>query len=213
MLIVFEGIDGSGKTTAAKHFAGAIRATYTREPTDGVYGKLIRQAASLGHRLVDELGAFIADRREHVYWLNTTTELYRGLPGEIVVMDRYYHSNAVYQATNDRSPLDIVAMNDFAPVPDLTFVFDIAPERAYERLERRGQLTAFESVSGLERARELYLTLAEDLRQAGHNIVVIDADTTPAEINVAVVRHAFDVVKPLIPAWRNLTHESWLCPL
>ena len=41
--IVFEGIDGSGKTVQSKKLSKSIDGYYTYEPTDGEIGKLIRR--------------------------------------------------------------------------------------------------------------------------------------------------------------------------
>ena len=47
LLIAFEGIDGTGKTTQLQYLARALRergygVVETREPTNGTYGKKIR---------------------------------------------------------------------------------------------------------------------------------------------------------------------------
>ena len=48
ILIAFEGVDGTGKSTQARLLAEALRlagrtVVLTREPTDGPYGQMIRQ--------------------------------------------------------------------------------------------------------------------------------------------------------------------------
>src|SRR5262245_42547095 len=93
ILIVVEGIDGAGKSTQVRRIAEALRAVgetvvQSREPTDGPWGRKIRESAVSGRMsLADELHAFVEDRREHVAGV-IRPALDRG---EIVVLDRYYY--------------------------------------------------------------------------------------------------------------------------
>ncbi|MBL9085553.1 MAG: dTMP kinase, partial [Planctomycetia bacterium] len=89
-MIVFEGIDGAGKTTQVGLLVDALRragedVVSSKEPTRGPWGMKIRESAVKG-RLpeAEELQAFIEDRREHVRDL-VGPALERGA---IVVLDR-----------------------------------------------------------------------------------------------------------------------------
>ena len=70
--VVFEGIDGSGKTLQTSLLVESLRAhldpLQVREPTDGPCGQEIRRRALLGPPMtpVEELELFLADRRQHV---------------------------------------------------------------------------------------------------------------------------------------------------
>src|SRR4051794_7439187 len=77
--IVFEGLDGAGTTTQAQRLVEALRAAglpahFTREPSDGPIGTLLRQALTRrltlpeGRRLTPETLAllFAADRMDHL---------------------------------------------------------------------------------------------------------------------------------------------------
>ncbi|NNM28440.1 MAG: dTMP kinase, partial [Akkermansiaceae bacterium] len=72
LLIVFEGIDGTGKSTQARMIADWLReeghrVVVSREPTDGPFGTRLRESASKGRLSPeDELQLFHQDRREHV---------------------------------------------------------------------------------------------------------------------------------------------------
>lgn len=46
MFIVFEGIDGSGKTTQSKLLAKKMDAFWTYEPSNSLVGKIIREILS-----------------------------------------------------------------------------------------------------------------------------------------------------------------------
>lgn len=159
-LVVFEGIDGAGKTTQAHRLVETVKATgrtasYTKEPTDGVWGQKIRRSAEAERMpMEEELHAFLEDRREHVRDL-----LAPGLAaGEVIVLDRYYFSTAAYQGARGADPQEILRSNEaFAPPPDLLVFLDIPVEVAMERIRRRGLgKNSFEKADALERSRQIF---------------------------------------------------------
>ena len=138
-LIALEGVDGSGKTTQARLLAAALKdrglkATLTREPTDGRQGeKLRRYLAGPARHLsaAAELALFTADRRDHVRQV-ISPGLAAGL---IVISDRYYYSSVAYQGALGLDPGAILALNQaFAPPPDLVFILTLPISRAIARL-------------------------------------------------------------------------------
>nr|MDP6657848.1 dTMP kinase [Nitrospinaceae bacterium] len=100
-LIVFEGIDGTGKSTQCQKMETRMReygvpVIRLREPTDGVWGQKIRKILSDGRGAVtpkEELTWFIEDRREDVE-KNILPALREN---KVVLLDRYYYSTAAYQ--------------------------------------------------------------------------------------------------------------------
>ncbi len=106
ILIVFDGIDGGGKTTQAKLLADILTAAgetvvLSKEPTDGPWGKQLRASATTGRMsLADELHAFTEDRKQHVTNL-IAPALARG---EIVILDRYFYSTIAYQGARGTVP-------------------------------------------------------------------------------------------------------------
>jgi dTMP kinase len=166
VLVAFEGIDGSGKSTQARLFAEwarqklGLEVISTREPTDGPWGKKIRQARFTARMSPeDELAAFIADRREHVETL-IKPALARGA---VVVIDRYYYSTVAYQGARGLNPQALLALNRaFAPVPDLVVLVDLDPKAALERISARGEGTdLFETLTALTKVREIFLSLID----------------------------------------------------
>ena len=72
VLVAVEGIDGAGKTTQVERLTELFtREGYsvvrTKEPTDGPWGRKLRESATTGRLSPeDELDTFLRDRREHV---------------------------------------------------------------------------------------------------------------------------------------------------
>ena len=119
LLITLEGIDGSGKSTAAKHIASRLaetiperRLVLTAEPTTGQVGQILRaEMARASNTLtgpsaaqrMHELFLFMADHAHHL----TKTVLPSLEAGAIVLSDRYADSTAAYQG---------VTLNGIVPV-------------------------------------------------------------------------------------------------
>lgn len=182
VLIAFEGIDGSGKSTQALRLTDALRArghvvTFLREPGDSAYGRELRRIFVEGRDVSpeEEMRLFLEDRKIDVRD-NIAPALERG---EIVVMDRYYLSSVVYQGALGLDPAMILAKNEaIAPRPDLTLVFDLDPGVALERIRAaRGEANTFEDGDYLVRVRALYLRHVD-----GERVQAIDAARDPETV-------------------------------
>jgi dTMP kinase len=181
VLVAFEGIDGSGKSTQARRFADWVQArgrevVRTREPTDGPWGTKIRQARFTARLSpADELAAFVADRKEHVATL-IAPALARGA---VVVVDRYYYSTAAYQGARGLDRDELLAVNRaFAPKPDVVVLVDVEPQRALERIAARGEgQDLFETLEALTRVRENFLSLARE-----PHVARVDGAGSPDEV-------------------------------
>ena len=193
-LIVFEGIDGTGKTTQLSLLARALSdrglpVVSTREPTDGKYGKKIRELyRNRGSvSLQEELELFLADRREHVREL-----LGPALQsGKIVLCDRYVLSTVAYQGAAGLDRDEIMAQNSFAPIPDLTLLFQASPETGIARITgKRGEsLNDFEQAATLTRVAEIFASLDQPY------IRRIDATGTITTIHESVICAVEHVIK------------------
>ena len=190
-LIVFEGIDGTGKTTQALKLVEALeeaghRAVYFREPSDSVWGKKIREMAVREDSLTpeEEYALFLNDRRENVRKnLKPSVE-----KGHIVVLDRYYFSTMAYQGAKGISVEKIKEENEaFALRPDLVLIFDLDPEQGLGRIgDRENRDVLFEREDYLKKVREIFLNLE------GDRFIRIDAslpiDTVAARVKEIVFR-------------------------
>ena len=187
-LIVFEGIDGSGKTTLSRMFHERLLqegtpALWLREPTDSPLGDRIRRIAQEQDALSpqEELQLFLDDRR----WDVETNLLPALRAGKTGVMDRYYYSNACYQGARGLDVGAILRANrEFAPEPHRVFIIDVRVDRALERIGRARQSVArlFEKRDFLEKVRANYLSLR------GRNLAVIDGNPGLEEVFAAVLR-------------------------
>ncbi len=166
MLIAFEGIDGTGKSSQIEFLAAALRkmgqqVLCTREPTDGEYGRRIRELYVRRDQVSreEELELFLADRREHVAQI-IQPSLDRG---QVVLTDRYYFSTVAYQGANGMDPDDILRQNDFAPRPDLVLLIDLPVSESLRRITRnRGDIpNTFEQADYLQRVKAVFDQLAD----------------------------------------------------
>jgi dTMP kinase len=141
LLIVLEGIDGSGKTTQARALLRRLRrrgrrAVFFREPTRGRWGREIKRLAARADSLTpeEELELFVKDRRENV-GKNLEPAL---AAGKVVVLDRYYFSTIAYQGAKGIDPGRIRRMNEaFAIAPDLVVILDVDAAAGLARIANR----------------------------------------------------------------------------
>jgi len=189
-LIVFEGIDGCGKSTQLTRAAVALRArgidpVVTREPTDGPWGRKIRAMAQSGEAVSPEteLEWFFEDRRDHM------REVVRPAlaVGCVVLSDRSYISTVAYQGARGLDAAKILADSEAEfEKPDLVLLFELTPEAGLARVAARGGKSepVFENQPFQERVANEFAALDVD------GLVRIDADRTEEEI-------ARDVAKAL----------------
>jgi len=164
--IVFEGIDGSGKSTQARLLAQALQARglpvlATRQPSDGAVGKVMRSATDGILPLENETMALLvaADRFQHVH-----DEIKPALAaGKFVICDRFYHSSFAFQGIDDGAFARVAAYNAqviASQKPDITFFLDVPPEECMHRITAgRNYGGRYDSVAQLTAVRARYLQI------------------------------------------------------
>ncbi len=182
VFMVFEGIDGSGKTTLSEMLfeylsENGIPTVLGREPTGGRWGNRLRAMLQQDNADAAELlNLFIKDREDDVKSIiQPAIE-----SGKAVILDRYYFSNAAYQGAMGISPASIIQENrkkNF-PKPDRVYFIDITPELALKRINfRNNQKEIFEKAEFLKKVSEIYHKIADG------SFVIIDGSKTTEEIS------------------------------
>ncbi len=197
MFISFEGIEGSGKSTAqrllAEHLQGlGYDPLLTREPGGCALGRSLRpillDARTRGLSSRAELYLFLADRAQHV------AEVIRPAleAGQTVLCDRYADSTLAYQGYGrGLDPEHLRRINDMATgglMPDLTLLLDLPVHCGLERagLRNREEGTVLsegrfdaESLEFHERVPQGYRSLAAEEPE---RFAIIDAAQPPEDV-------------------------------
>lgn len=196
MLIALEGIDYSGKTTAAHKLVDELNkqgvdAVYLREPTNESPASMLIKHLSNGTdphiTNVTLTSLFILDRLYDIVY-NIRPLLSQG---KTIVMDRYFLSNAVYQGLYSEDWHELLTYNRlFAPEPDITFVLIVSHEELTRRMIERAKvgqetdLTTEDQLAHLLVLQQIYKTIAfdEDHKDTIGNYICIHADMSPFEV-------------------------------
>lgn len=187
--IVFEGIDGAGKSTQIEKLRQKLikegrKVFITAEPTTSVTGGILRDALSGNYRrTASELAAmFLSDRVFHN--VNENVGINQALEkGFDVISDRYYYSSFAYQGLD--SDIDwVINMNLNCPdirKPDLCIFLDLDAEKSKSRIEtNRATVEIFEKEEILNKIRNKFFDVFK--RLPDENIEVIDASGSVDEV-------------------------------
>lgn len=185
LFISFEGIDGVGKTTqveALKDYLQSLgrEVVVTREPGGTSLGKSLREILLHGSFVSTRTEAllFAADRAQHVAEV-ILPALNRGA---VVITDRYIDSSLAYQSGGRELTMDDVqSLSEWATNslwPDRTYLLDMQPEAAFERLHREQDRMESAGIDFARRTREAFLDLAQEFEERYR---VLDA-TCSAEV-------------------------------
>ncbi|MGE6517280.1 dTMP kinase [Lysinibacillus sphaericus] len=186
LFITFEGPEGAGKTTViqkiTERFAEKnIDVLATREPGGIEIAEKIRTIIlNPAHTAMDERTEallYAAARSQH-YFEKVRPALDAG---KIVICDRFIDSSLAYQGyARGIGVNEVLSINEFAigkELPDITILFDLAPEVGLARIhahdEREVNRLDVESLAFHEKVREGYLQLVERYPERIH---VINAD-------------------------------------
>lgn len=205
--ITFEGPEGGGKTTQARHLVArlqqrGIAAVYTREPGGTKLGEAVRQILQF-----DGAGEPPCPQCELLLFAASRAQLVQNviLPqlqhGVWVISDRFADSTTVYQGYGRGFDVEeVLRINAFAingAVPDLTIVLDVEVEQGLKRLAQRHRENGSdydrlerEDLAFHERVRQGYLELA---RRFPDRIRVVDASPEISEVTERVWRLVADV--------------------
>ena len=195
LLVTFEGIDGSGKSTQARRLAERLQAkghevVLTREPGGSEGAEEIRALLLTGDTnrwsAETEILLFTAARRDHL----EKTIRPALAAGKTVICDRFVDSTRVYQGATRgdlRGTVDSLHQIMIGQEPDLTFIIDMDPKVALERgLARNSGEDRFEDF-GLgfqETLRHGFLSIAH---QNPERCIVVDGNRPLEQVGAEVL--------------------------
>jgi len=190
LFIVVDGIDGSGKSEIVKMLHNYLfskhkkyRILTTREPTNGKYGKQIREMLEKENDPMESRDhlteLFIKDRHEHLKdTINPFLEKSNEHEMNIVVCDRYYYSTIAFQGAQGSEMAELAEKNSNFRKPDISFILDVEPSAALERIGYRKK-EKFEQLEFMKNIRANFLKLPELLKD---NIRIIDSSGSLTDI-------------------------------
>lgn len=188
-LVVFEGVEGAGKTTQLRHLVRRLESSGAtvvpvREPGGTAAGDEIR-------RLLLDPSSHLDARTEALLFMASRAQLVADVVrpaiarGAFVVADRFFLSTYAYQVGGRGLPEeDVRRANALATgglVPDLTILLDLPAGAGLKRAAARGEHDRMESAGAefLDRVRTAFLDFSRPEWQRAHPeagpIVLVDA--------------------------------------
>ncbi|MBM7646486.1 dTMP kinase [Scopulibacillus daqui] len=196
LFITFEGPDGSGKTTQIRKLANYLKEKeipyiLTREPggtkiSDDIRSIILNPAYN---ELTDEteILLYAASRAQHV-----REKIKPALEsGKIVLCDRFVDASIAYQGYGLGIPIKTVkSINEFATeglTPDRTYLLDISPENARNRMLERAETEYEEGLDRIEQRHYAYHCKVREgfsniYRENKHRICFIDGDRSQDQV-------------------------------
>ena len=202
VLITFEGVEGSGKSTQSERLASRLEALgvpcfVSREPGGTKIGEAIRSILldpqyKEMHGLT-ELFLYLASRNQHV-----REKVLPALEaGNVVILDRFGDSSTAYQGAGRELGGKLVArLNKLATAdlkPNLTVLVDV-PVKVGQGRKASGVLDRLERerVEFHERVRQGYLQVAQ---RAPGRFRIVDGTLPADELERLVFRHVEELLK------------------
>lgn len=203
LFIVFEGPEGSGKTTVAKSIEAYLRELNidfisTREPGGIAISEQIREVIlDNNNTMMDgrtEALLYAAARRQHL-----VEKVIPALKaGKVVLCDRFVFSSLAYQGyARGLGIEEVMSINEFAIegyMPDISLLFDLNPEIGLERIaknkSREVNRLDLEKLEFHEKVREGYLKLYTNYSKQIHKLdaskalVEVESDTKACITNI-----------------------------
>lgn len=202
-LIVIEGLEGAGKSTAVSTVIELlthlkINTITTREPGGTAIGEVLRNVIKN-----PEYKEILDDKSELLLLYTARIQLFEQVIkpalqlGTWVVADRFELSTLAYQGggrgLNEQiiQQLSAFALNGFKP--DLILYLDISPEEGMKRVKSRGEFDRIEqqSIDFFHRVHERYLHYVHKNRDA----VMIDASRPLPEVQQAIQKALIEFIE------------------
>ena len=193
MLIVFEGIDGSGKSTVLANVAGQLAAAGTDYICTSELGRTdswsvnARQHLMAADSPVVEYAAIRGARAVHASQV-IRPALARG---DVVLMDLYLMSTLAYQSSKEL-PYTMILQEHFKlnlPTPDLVILLRVDVETALHRLQRRDKRDAID-----QRPLSFFRNASEGLAESSFDLADLGLSIQPVDANRSLQQVVSDVM-------------------
>ncbi len=197
LFLVFEGGEGSGKSTQvqrlARYFESKGRQVLvTREPGGTLIGENLRQL------VVENRASDLSDRAELLIYEAARAQLVDAVlvpaldAGKVVICDRFMDSSTVYQGIcKGLGRSTTQGLNKFATdglTPDLVLLLDVPESIGMARVRsRKGPMNVWDKLDASfhRKVRNGFLSLA---RATPRRFAVIDASKSEDEIQLAITK-------------------------
>jgi dTMP kinase len=195
MFIVFDGIDGCGKSAQMDLLANYLfyvskynHLMLTREPYKAREIREILKKEEPAEEKAEKLTElFLKDRKEHVEEI-----ILPNLKNNfIVICSRYKYSTIAYQSAQGQDIQKLAKMHEGLPVPDFVFIIDTPSKTAEERMNTdsaaREKHKFEKDTEFLEKVRQNYLKMPEVFPD--ENIIILDGNKSIEEIFKDIKKH------------------------
>lgn len=167
--IVFEGIDGSGKSTACTNLANALvsngyKVLLISEPSQSKIGQLLRE--QMGHLEVDQKTLALLFAADSYNIQNDFSDNY-----DFILSDRNFFSTVAYQMVEVNTEW-LFMLHKYLKKPDIIFYLNVEVNEALERISLRDRKKeVFESKEALYKVQKNYEKIIQN--RPDYNIIQI----------------------------------------
>jgi dTMP kinase len=206
VLIAFEGIDGSGKSTQVARFdewarARGVDPLHIREPGGTQLGERVRDL------LLDPATGDIAPAAEALLYAASRAELVSTTiapalrEGRLVIADRFVDSSLAYQGAGRELGIDdVLAANQLALaglMPTRTILVRVDAETAAQRLASHGEGDRIER-AGLEFFKRVVDAYDQLAAAQPERFIVVDGSFVPNQVHDTILEKLEPVVASLL---------------
>ena len=204
ILITFEGIDGSGKSTQIRKLKSFIKKNniknfiFTREPGGSELGNKVKNLL-----INNNNNSIISKEAQILLLIAARYEHYEKLiapllkKNKIVISDRYQDSTFAYQCENNKNLHDLLTNLNYLLFkgfqPGLTILLDINPNVSLKRISKRKTNNAFDkkTLYFYKKVRSSYLKLAKK----NSRIKVINAEANENDTFNKIINAIFKYIQ------------------
>ncbi len=186
MFIVFEGIDGCGKSTQIlkliNYFYNLDKHNHillTREPyKEREIRKILKSEKDPYSQKEKLTELYLNDRKEHINNL-IKPSLEKGI---IVISDRYKYSTICYQSAQGQDMKGLIKIHENMPIPDFVFIVNTSVKTASMRMhgDSRDEQKFEKNKEFLEKVRQNYLKMPKIF--PNEIIIIIEGEKSIGEI-------------------------------